>query len=264
MGTLEEQYGRWALIAGADGVGEEVANILAADGVSIFLVARRPEPLNAVAERLRNRHGVEVRTLSLDLTSPTMLEEISAATESLEVGMLVFNAGVDARVADFHDRSYGNIRRVIDLNVIGQTLLARHFGELMRRRKRGGIIMVGALLSFSGGGGMSVYAASKAYIYTLAQGLWHELKPHNVNVLGLIVGATYTPAYQRIGIPRKIGGIVASDPAEVAREAIDVLGKEPIWIPKDQQALAERIRSLSPAEAVMEISSNAGEMHESY
>lgn len=261
MGQLHERYGQWALIAGAEGIGEELANILAADGVNIFLAARRPEPLAAVAGRLRDKHRVEVRTLSLDLTAPMMLEQIQTETDGLEVGMLVFNAGVDAKVADFHDRSYDNIRRVIDLNVIGQTLLARHFGELMRERGRGGIIMVGAMLSLAGGGGMSVYAASKAYIYTLAQGLWHELKPHNVDVLGLIVGATYTPAYQRFGMPKEWNGMVASEPVEVALEAMEVLGSTPIWIPKDQQALAARLRSLSPADAVTEISSNAENMH---
>ena len=261
MGLLRERYGKWALIAGAEGIGEELANIFAADGIDIFLVARRPDPLEAVAARLRDRHGVEVRTLSLDLTSPTMLEQIAAATDDLEVGMLVFNAGVDAKVADFHDRSFNNIRRVIDLNVVGQTLLARHFGETMRARERGGIIMVGAMLSLGGGGGMSVYAASKAYICTLAQGLWHELRRHHVDVLGLIVGATYTPAYQRFGMPREMNGLIASDTAEVAREAIEALGTTPIWIPRDQQALAARIKSLSPADAVTELSANADAMH---
>lgn len=251
MADRRAKYGPWALIAGAEGVGEELAKLLAAEGINIFLIARRVEPLEAVAERLRAAHEIEVRTLSLDLTSDTMLEQIQEATAELEIGMLVFNAGVDNRYADFHDRSLGNLKRVIALNVTGQSLLAYHFGGLMRERGRGGIIMLGAMLSLYGGRGMSTYAATKAYIYTLAQGLWTELKPKGVDVLGLIVGATKTPAYQRLGMPDVINGIQASDPAEVANEAMAVLGDEPIWFPSDQQHIADAIRALPPKEAAL-------------
>lgn len=258
MKDIRARYGPWALIAGgSEGIGERLARRLADAGVNLVLVARRAEPLEAAAETLRAETGVEVRTLALDLTDPAMLEQIRSVTDDLEVGMLVYNAGVDNRVGDFVDRSLSNIRRVIDLNVIGQSLLAHHFGGLMRARGRGGMILVGALLGYAGGGGMTTYAATKAYIHTLAKGLWFEMKPHGVDVLGLVVGATLTPAYQRFGMPASHNGMVASDPDMVAREALERMGETPIWVPSDQQALADQLYGLPPGEAVTLVSANA-------
>src|SRR5882757_7197729 len=63
-----EQYGPWAVIAGgSEGTGESFAVRLAAQGVNLVLVARKPAPLEALAERLRKSSKVQVRTLAQDL-----------------------------------------------------------------------------------------------------------------------------------------------------------------------------------------------------
>ena len=261
MTNLKTRYGPWALIAGgSEGIGERLAHRLASAGINLLLVARRQEPLDAAAAALRGATGAEVRTLALDLTAADMVETIAAATDGLEIGMLIYNAGVDSRYGDVVDRSVGNLRRIIGLNVVGQTLLVHHFGGKMRDRGRGGIILMGSMLGMAGGGGMSAYAASKAYVHTLSKGLWWELKPHGVDVLGLIVGATRTPAYERMGLPVDSNGLRASEPDLLADEALEQLGKVPVWVPSDQQALGRHIESLSPADAVAMVSGNAKAM----
>ena len=71
------KYGPWAVIAGgSEGIGPVLAEELAKSGINSVLLARKPEPLEATAADIRARHGVEVRTLSLDLTAPDMLDRV--------------------------------------------------------------------------------------------------------------------------------------------------------------------------------------------
>jgi short-subunit dehydrogenase len=261
MGVLRDCFGPWALIlGGSEGVGVSFARKLAADGINLVLVARKPEPLAETAEALKREFGVEVRTLGLDLTAADAVERVRALTDDLEVGMLIYNAGTDNVARDVLDRSLGGLERVIALNVLGQTRFVHHYGAAMRARGRGGIILVGSLLAYAGGGGMSVYAAAKSFSHTLAKGLWYEMKPHGVDVLGLVLSATKTPAAYRLGLKMDDPVIVASEPDVVAQEGLDQLGKMPLWIVSDAAAFAAYIRSLSDAEAVELVSRSAREM----
>ena len=123
----------------------------------------------------------------------------------------------------------------------------------MRAQGRGGIILVGSLLAYAGGGGMTAYAAAKAFSHTLAKGLWHEMRPpHGVDVLGLNVlsARRSTPAARRLGLKMDDPVIVASKPDLVADEGFAHLGKEPLWIVSEAADFAGYLRSLSDAEAV--------------
>lgn len=89
----------------------------------------------------------------------------------------------------------------------------------------------------AGSGFQATYVATKAFDTALAEGLWVELAPQGVDVLGVLAGATRTETMleQR---PEEFDG--AMDPAEVARGALDHLGKGPNWIPGvDNQAAAK-------------------------
>jgi short-subunit dehydrogenase len=261
-GNLKDRYGPWALIAGgSEGVGVSFARKLAADGINLILVARKPEPLAETAAAVSQEFGVEVRTLGLDLTTPDAVERVRRLTDNIEVGMLVYNAGTDNTARDMLDRPLSGLERVIALNVLGQTRFVHHYGAAMRARGRGGIILVGSLLAYAGGGGMSVYAAAKSFSHTLAKGLWYELRPHGIDVLGLVLSATKTPAAYRLGLKMDDPVIVASEPDAVAQEGLDHLGKVPLWIVSDAADFAAHIRSLSDADAVALVSRSAREMH---
>src|SRR5579862_6273069 len=100
--TMNEQYGPWALIAGgSEGVGASFAHKLAAAGIHLVLLARKPEPLDVLAREVRDRHGVEVRTVSVDLTAPDALDRVRAIADDVEVGCLIYNAGTDNKAREF-------------------------------------------------------------------------------------------------------------------------------------------------------------------
>jgi short-subunit dehydrogenase len=242
------QLGDWALIAGgSEGVGACFARRLAAAGVNLVLLARKPEPLEALAVELRAASRVAVRTLSLDLTTADALDQMRAATDDLEVGMLICNAGSETRFGDFVDTPLSRAEAMIRLNVVVPTALAHHYGGLMKQRGRGGVILVGSMAGNSGCAKIAVYAAAKAYSQTFAEGLWAELNPRGVHVLGLVIGATRTPALERaIGIAHE--GLADAD--EMAREGLEHLDEGPVWVAGGNAGAARHIRALPRAEAV--------------
>ncbi|MEZ4292833.1 MAG: SDR family NAD(P)-dependent oxidoreductase [Myxococcota bacterium] len=96
MIDLTERYGPWAVVAGAStGLGAAFAEELARRGMNVVLLARRATLLEETAAGLRERHGVSVRPVTVDLASPDLWSVVSAATDDLEIGMLVYNAMYD-------------------------------------------------------------------------------------------------------------------------------------------------------------------------
>jgi hypothetical protein len=83
------------LITGASrGLGAEFARQCAERGLNVILVATNADLLQAQADSIRSRYGVEARTIGLDLGREDILKDLTAVTDSLEIGLLVNNAGV--------------------------------------------------------------------------------------------------------------------------------------------------------------------------
>lgn len=259
-----QQYGPWAIIAGgSEGVGAAFARKLAAQGINIVLVARKPEPLEQVANEIRSDSHATVRTLSLDLTASNAMERIKAITSDIEIGLAIYNAGAEGAIRNFLDRDLATSERMAALNVLGPMRLSHHFGSTMRERRRGGIILVGAVGGYAGGPGMAMYSATKAFDIIFAEALWYELRPYNVHVLGLVLGATNTPALQRIGMKTDTPGFEAADPSAVAQEGLDHLASGPIWHTGGTAPTAQYLRTMARAEAVTLIAESAKAMLQS-
>lgn len=228
MNHFRERYGPWALVTGAsEGIGESFARALAARGLHLLLVARRPGPLEALAGELRKAHGVEVRTLSADVGRPDLLPALDGLAAGAEVGLVVHNAAFSA-LGPFLDRPLADLQQVIDLNCRAPLSLAHHFGRQMVARGRGGILLMSSLAGGQGTPIVAAYAASKAFEIVLAEGLWDELRPAGVDVLACRAGPTRTPSYEA-SRPRK--KVPMMEPGPVAEEALAALGRKPVLIP---------------------------------
>lgn len=229
--TDPERYGPWAVIAGgSEGVGAEFAAALAADGFHLVLIARKPAPLEATAERCR-RLGAEVRVLALDLLGPHAADRVTEATADLDVGLLIYNAGASTCNERFLDADLSDFGKVIDLNMTRMLELTQHFGRRMVARSRGGgIMLVGSLSGYMGAVRHSVYSGVKAFSRVFAESLWLELREHDVDVLELVLGVTRTPAMERAGLNFDAPGMIVNDPAEVALEGLAHLGDGPVYV----------------------------------
>ncbi|OUC80515.1 SDR family NAD(P)-dependent oxidoreductase [Gordonia lacunae] len=223
------KYGPWAVIAGgSEGVGAAFAHRLAEAGINLVLVARKPGPLQETADAVREC-GVEVRTLSLDLTEAASAGRIIAETEDLDVGMLIYNAGANTYGSEFVEGGLGRFHSVIDLNITAQLALVHHFGARMRARGSGGLLLIGSMSGYLGGKHLSIYSAVKAFGRVFAESLWLELRDHGVDVLELVLGVTRTPAMERAGM-NLAGASGISEPDDVAREGLAHLADGPVWV----------------------------------
>lgn len=192
MTKFADKYGPWALVTGASGgIGAEFAAQLAGRGLNLVITARKEDRLAPLADELRTRHNIEVRTVAADLTSHDYLDVLDKATGDLEIGLVVNNAGV-VHHGDFIENDMEAEKRLAQVNMIAPLGIARHFGAAQARRGRGGILFVGSSIGYGPAPYLSGYAASKSYLLTLGESLSYEFKQHGVDVTVLCPGPTRT------------------------------------------------------------------------
>lgn len=219
------RYGPWAIVAGAsEGLGQAYAHVLAERGLNVVTLGRRAEPLERDAELLRRRHRVEVRPLVVDLAAPDLAERVAAATADLDVGLLVYNAALWI-IDEFVATSLADHQRMIDVNCGGVLALTSTIAPRLVQRGRGGMLLMSSLSGFQGSALLATYAATKAFDSVLAEGLWYELAPHGVDVLGCVAGAMATPGFYQVTPPEQQAQALPMRPEAVARGALDELAR---------------------------------------
>lgn len=256
--TFATKYGPWALVAGAsDGVGAAFARAIAERGVNVVLLARRQTVLDQVAAEIEAQTSVSTRTIAADLSEPGAASSISAATNDLQIGMLVYCAGADPNFKPFLANPIEAAEAMVHRNCMVPMQLCHHFAPAMVERGSGGIVLFGSGAGLAGGPNMVAYGASKAFDMVFAEALWAELHDNGVDVLGLILGKTNTPALRELEYSR--GQIGSSDevPAgaaaveDVIAEAFKNLENGPTLMVGDtMRAAAQFLASLSRNQAV--------------
>ena len=237
--AFSQRYGPTALVAGAsEGIGAAFARELARRGLDLVLVARRPEPLAELAREIAGFASVQVRCLSLDLARADAAAELLRQTAEQDVGLVVYNAAL-APGGGFLDIPLAQQLAALDVNTRGPLALAHGFGQRMAARGRGGLVILSSLTAFQGSPFVTTYGATKAFLLSLAEGLWYEMSPRGVDVLCVLAGATRTPSYLR---QRAEGGAPGElEPEQVAREALAKLGRGPSMIPGRFNRLASQL-----------------------
>lgn len=181
-----------ALITGAsNGIGLELARRLAADGNDLILVARRVDKLQALADELGGRFGVNASVIGQDLGYEGAAEELMTQLGDRRVDMLINNAGF-GEFGTFIDADVKRLNQMVQLNIAAVTALAHAMGRRMVAQGGGQILNVASIAGFMPGPGAAVYYASKAYVLSFSDALNYELKGHNVHVTTLCPGPTDT------------------------------------------------------------------------
>ena len=223
MTTFQQQYGPWAFVAGASmGIGAAFSHEAASRGLNVVMLARGREQLEGMAEEVRARHGVEVRTLAADLAAPDIGTVVADATDDLEIGLFVYNAAV-APVGRFIETPLDVQLLSVAVNCATPTILCSLLAPKMVARGRGGIGMVSSMAGLQGSVNFGTYNAGKAYEWILAETLWAELGDAGVHVTNCFVGATSSPNYnsfQETLDPELCGRPDTDDPLDRARSRL--------------------------------------------
>jgi short-subunit dehydrogenase len=224
------RYGPVALVTGASsGIGRSFAALLAARGFDLVLVARRKELLDSLGSSVAQAHGTKVTVLPIDLARADAAQRILDATAALDIGLVVSNAGFGFKGA-YDSAVTSMLSEMLMVNCHATMSLARGFVPRLRQRGRGGLLLTSSVEGLIGCPYSTVYAASKAFVNSLGEGLWGELTPEGIDVLTLCPGATDTEAPRKQGIdPATMSNVMSPD--EVARLALDNLQNGPVYIP---------------------------------
>lgn len=195
----KKKFGPWAIVTGASsGIGKEFAKQLASSGLNVVLVARRSSLLEELGNRLVQEFGIEYRVVQEDLTDQNFMERIEKATDDLDVGLVISNAGAGTP-GEFLNTNLSKLMSMVQLNALSHLSLAHHFGQKLKKRGMGGMLLVSAMGAPSGAPYMANDFAAKAYVASLGQGLNEELKKLGVNVTVLLPGVTDTPVLAKLG-----------------------------------------------------------------
>ncbi|HEY3448338.1 MAG TPA: SDR family NAD(P)-dependent oxidoreductase [Myxococcales bacterium] len=235
---FKRRYGPWAVVAGAsEGLGAAYADALASRGLNLVLLARRAAVLDSLAGSLRGRHGLEVRTLAVDLAAGDFAERLEAAVAGLEVGLGVYNAAFSP-IGAFLDVPLADQLQAVAVNCRGPVIFGHVLGGPMAARGRGGLVLMSSLAGLQGTAALATYSASKAFNVTLGEALWQELRGQGVDVLASCAGAILTPGFQKASSRPAPGTL---PPEEVARITLAALGQGPTVVPGAVNRLASLV-----------------------
>lgn len=196
----------YALITGASsGIGRCYTHEMARRGFNIIAVSNQQEALNTLQEEIHTTYNVEVVTMFADLAEQNAAKDIFDRCKELdiEVEILICNAGM-LLFSTLVNTNPEKLHTIINLHCTTTSLLCRYFGEEMKLKQRGRILIMSSSTTWLPYPTISHYAATKAYIKSFAFSLWYELHRYGVSVTALFPGAVDTPFYNLSNKLRKL------------------------------------------------------------
>lgn len=216
----------YALITGASmGFGRELAEELARRKVNLLLVSLPNEGLEQLCSELNTKYNVNASYYETDLSKNQSVYDLANwALSNFRVNMLVNNAGIGCS-KQFELASFEFLETMIQINIRAVTLLTRLMLPEIRTHKKGYILNVSSMASFSPMAYKTIYPASKSFVYSFSHSLNHELKGTGVSVSVIHPGPmkTNTEVTSRIEGQSYIARLGLISPKKVARIAIEGL-----------------------------------------
>ncbi len=253
-----------ALVTGASsGIGADLARELARDGHDLVLVARRVEPMRALAGELKTNTTV----LSADLSKPGAAAVVARELETrgIAIDVLINNAGLGAQ-GRFDQADPARIDEMMQVNMVALTGLTRLLLPPMVARGKGRVMLVASTAAFQPGPMMAVYYATKAYVLSLGEAIAWELRGTGVTVTTVCPGPTLTnfveAAEMKGSILFKSPLIKVMSSAEVARIGYRGLkaGRR-VVVTGLPNKLAAMGAGLSPRSVVLSLSNYVNSQH---
>jgi len=189
--------GSVAVVTGASsGIGRELARDLAQRGHVVLAVARRVEPIAALAAEVKTAGATgRIEPFAQDVTAPDAPEAIHAAARRLgEIGWLVNNAGV-ATFGRFERADMNEERAHLRLNVESVVMVTGRLLPGMVAAGRGIVLNVASSAGMQPTPGWSVYGATKAFVLSFSEGLYEELRGSGVSATALAPGPVTTAIF---------------------------------------------------------------------
>lgn len=224
---LRNKYGQWAIITGASsGIGLELATQLVKAGFNLVINSRHLDKLQEVEKHLKSLANIDIKIVASDVSETEGLDGIIESAQGLNVGLLVVSAGYGTS-GNFINSSLHSEIDMLKVNCEALLSLTHYYSRQFVQQKRGGIILMSSMVAFQGTPYSANYAATKAYVQTLAEGLAVELKPYGVDVLAAAPGPVESGFSQRANMKMSM----SLTPSQVGVPILMALGRKTTVLP---------------------------------
>ncbi len=224
---LKSKYGEWAIVTGASsGIGRELSLQLADAGFNLVINSRQFDQLQEVENQLKRISAGEVKTVVADVSESEGLNKIIQSTQGLDVGLLIVSAGYGTSGL-FIDNPIHSELNMLKVNCEALLSLTHYYAQQFAKQNRGGMILMSSMVAFQGTPYSANYAATKAYVQTLAEALSVELKPYNVDVLAAAPGPVESGFSQRANMKMAM----SMTPEQVGVPILKALGRKTTVLP---------------------------------
>ena len=200
LNRFQELHGHrpTALITGgSSGMGLEYAKQLGEIGCNLLLVSNQVEELAKAETSLSSQYPtIKVKSRYQDLAIETAAEELLAYCheEGMQIDVLISNAGMFF-FSELSPEIEPKALAMMRLHTFTPTRMCILFGEEMKQRGYGYIINVSSMAATLPMPGITIYAATKAYLKSFGKSLFFEMRPYNVGVTTVCPAAIATPLY---------------------------------------------------------------------
>ena len=190
-----------AVITGAtSGIGAEFARQLAASHKTLWLIGRREQKLNQLAEELRSEHDVDAQVMIMDLSDQSIIDQLAEQLQQqTRLSTLINNAGY-AEDGDFHELDWQKHKDIMNVHVGATLKLSYAALNVMSANAQGNIINVSSVASFLPTPSSPLYGPTKAFVRSLSETLAVNYKDRNIKIQALCPGFTITDFHEKIGI----------------------------------------------------------------
>ena len=213
--------------------GGELFKLIAKDGYNLVIVDMNEVGMNRAAHKLQTEYGVNVQTISKDLSKAESPREIvqELFSRGIEIDILVNNAGYGLS-GHFAEMSLEKQLNMLHVNIDTVVSLTSLLLPGMLKREGAKVLNLASIAAFQPGPYMASYFASKSFVLSWTEALAKELEGTNVTVTALCPPPTDTGFASRAGSGSSIAfkkGVMAG-PEQVAREAWEGLKREKVIV----------------------------------
>jgi hypothetical protein len=219
---------KYTLITGASkGIGKSMAQILASKKRNLLLVARSSDLLQNLAENLKQQYQIETDWLAVDFTTEGASQKIHqwCIEKNYSIDILINNAGygLSGSFEKYTAKDHTDMMRV-NMNVLIE--LCSLFLPDLKNASEAHILNIASSAAYQAVPGLSVYAASKAFVLRFGRGLQYELRNTHVRVTTICPGGTDTDFANRANLndkARKAGEKLNMTSEDVAKQALNAM-----------------------------------------
>jgi NAD(P)-dependent dehydrogenase (short-subunit alcohol dehydrogenase family) len=185
------------VVGGGSGMGEAIAHLFAREGAAVAIADINRESAAKVSESIRAERP-NAQPYGLDVVNRAQVAEVFAAIarDFGNIDILINAVGISQFKA-IEEISAEDVRRTVEVNLIGVIFACQEAGRYMIPRRCGKIVNFGSTGAIAGVPYMVHYTAAKHGVAGLTKSLAVEWGKYNINVNCICPGATETPMFLR-------------------------------------------------------------------